>query len=45
MPDPAAAGGSEAERADAFRRTRDELRRRLGMMFDRDAPSGSPPRR
>jgi len=45
MPDPAAAGGSEAERADAFRRTRDELRRRLGMMFDRDAPSGSLPQR
>lgn len=42
LPDPAAAGGSEAERADAFRSTRDELRRRLEMVFDRDAPSGSP---
>ena len=46
LPDPAAVGGSEAERADAFRRTRDELRRRLGVMFDRDVPSGTPsPRR
>ena len=41
LPDPAAVGGSDADRADAFRRTRDELRRRLEMMFDRDAPSGS----
>jgi len=45
LPDPAAVGGSEAERADAFRSTRDELRRRLGMVFDRDAPSGSQPPR
>jgi len=42
LTDPAAVGGSDADRADAFRRTRDELRRRLGAVFDRDAPSGSP---
>ena len=41
LPDPAGVGGSEADRADAFRRTRDELRRRLGVMFDRDASFGS----
>ena len=40
LPDPAAVGGSEAERAEAFRRTRDELRRRLGVVFDRGEPSG-----
>ena len=45
LPDPAAVGGSEDERADAFRSTRDELRRRLEVMFDRDAPSGSPSQR
>jgi arsenate reductase len=33
LPDPAAAGGSEADRADAFRRTRDELQRRLSVVF------------
>jgi arsenate reductase len=33
LPDPAGAGGSDAERADAFRRTRDELRRRLAAVF------------
>jgi arsenate reductase len=33
LPDPAAVGGSEADRADAFRRTRDELRRRLAAVF------------
>ena len=37
LPDPAGAGGSEADRADAFRRTRDELRRRLAVVFGRDA--------
>jgi arsenate reductase len=42
LPDPAGAGGSEADRADAFRRTRNELRRRLGVLFGRDAPSGTP---
>ncbi len=29
LPDPAAVGGSEHDRLEAFRRTRDELRRRL----------------
>jgi len=33
LPDPAGVGGSEADRAEAFRRTRDELRRRLGAVF------------
>ena len=41
LPDPAGVGGSEADKADAFRRTRDELRRRLGVLFDRDTPPGS----
>lgn len=41
LPDPAAVGGSEADRADAFRRTRDELRRRLKAVFEPDAPSGA----
>jgi arsenate reductase len=38
LPDPAAVGGSDAERADAFRRTRDEVRRRLAVVFASDAP-------
>ncbi len=42
LPDPAGVGGSDLDRADAFRRTRDELRRRLGVVFDQDAPSGTP---
>jgi len=33
LPDPAGVGGSEADRADAFRKTRDELRRRLAIVF------------
>lgn len=33
MPDPAAADGSPADRLDAFRAVRDELRRRLGEVF------------
>jgi arsenate reductase len=33
LPDPAAVGGSEAERLDAFRKVRDELRRRIGDFF------------
>jgi arsenate reductase len=45
LPDPAAAGGSEAERADAFRRTRDELRRRLTAVFRPGAPGGPTARR
>jgi arsenate reductase len=35
LPDPATVGGSEPDRADAFRRTRDELRRRLAAVFAR----------
>jgi arsenate reductase len=38
LPDPAAAGGSESDRLVAFRRTRDELRRRLEVVFARGAP-------
>jgi arsenate reductase len=41
LPDPAAVGGSEADRADTFRRTRDELQRRLRVVFDPGAPSGT----
>jgi protein-tyrosine-phosphatase len=33
LPDPAAVNGSEAERLDAFRRVRDELRRRIKDFF------------
>jgi arsenate reductase len=33
LPDPAAVSGSEAERLNAFRRVRDELRRRIGDFF------------
>jgi arsenate reductase len=33
LPDPAGVDGSEADRADAFRRTLDELRRRLAALF------------
>lgn len=35
LPDPAAAGGSDEERLQAFRDVRDELRRRLGAVFVR----------
>jgi arsenate reductase len=35
LPDPASVGGSEVDKADAFRRTRDELRRRLAAVFTR----------
>lgn len=34
LPDPAAATGSEEEQLDAFRVVRDELRSRLGVLFD-----------
>jgi protein-tyrosine-phosphatase len=37
LPDPAGVGGSEADKADAFRKTRDELRRRLQIVFAQDA--------
>lgn len=33
LPDPAGVSGTDADRLDAFRRTRDELRRRLGVVF------------
>jgi protein-tyrosine-phosphatase len=33
LPDPAAVNGSEAERLDAFRKVRDELRRRIRDFF------------
>ncbi|HET9555432.1 MAG TPA: arsenate reductase ArsC [Anaeromyxobacteraceae bacterium] len=33
LPDPASAGATEAERLQAFREVRDELRRRLGVVF------------
>jgi arsenate reductase len=33
LPDPGAVQGSEEERLTAFRRTRDELRRRIGVVF------------
>jgi len=36
LPDPAAVGDSESDRLVAFRRTRDELRRRLEAVFLRD---------
>ena len=42
LPDPAAVTGSEEERLDAFRATRDEIRRRLGVLFgDTHAGAGA----
>jgi len=38
LPDPAGVVGAEADRADAFRKTRDELRRRLAVVFPGEAP-------
>jgi arsenate reductase len=38
LPDPASVGSSEADRVDAFRRTRDELRRRLAVVFAHNGP-------
>jgi arsenate reductase len=35
LPDPAAAGATEEERLQAFREVRDELRRRLAIVFAR----------
>jgi arsenate reductase len=43
LADPAGVGGSDADRADAFRRTRDELRRRLGVVFAPGASAGTQP--
>ena len=42
LPDPAAVTGSEEARLDAFRKTRDELRRRLEAFFAGAAPGGQP---
>jgi arsenate reductase len=42
LPDPAAAEGSVEERLAAFRRTRDELRRRLEALFAAGGPAGTP---
>jgi len=39
LPDPAAANGSEAERLDAFRKVRDELRRRIADLLAQFASS------
>ena len=38
--DPASVGGSVADRADAFRHTRDELRRQLAAVFAHGEPGG-----
>lgn len=43
LPDPAAAAGSEEERLQAFRNVRDELRRRLGVLFGGDTPPSQQP--
>jgi arsenate reductase len=40
LPDPAAVSGSEAERLNAFRKVRDELRRRIGDFFAQPGSSG-----
>jgi len=39
LPDPAALDGGEPERLDAFRRTRDELRRRIAALRANDGHS------
>jgi protein-tyrosine-phosphatase len=36
LPDPAAAGGDESDRLNAFRRTRDELRLRIAALLAHD---------
>jgi arsenate reductase len=41
LPDPAAAEGSDEARLQAFRGVRDELRRRLAVVFGRGAPAGA----
>jgi len=40
LPDPAAVTGPERERLDAFRKTRDELRRRIEALFAGREPEG-----
>ena len=42
LPDPAAAVGTPEEQLDAFREVRDELRRRLAVVFGRQARSSVP---
>lgn len=42
LPDPAGVDGSESDRADAFRRTRDQLRRRLAALFAHSQPEAAP---
>jgi arsenate reductase len=42
LPDPAAVTGDGAARLEAFRRTRDELRRRLAEFFAEGATAGHP---
>jgi len=37
LPDPIAAEGTEQDRLDAFRRTRDELKQRLQIFFSKEA--------
>jgi arsenate reductase len=39
LPDPDGVSGSDQDRAEAFRRTRDELRRRLGALFAPGPPA------
>jgi arsenate reductase len=41
LPDPAAAEGSDEDRLQAFRVVRDELRRRLAVVFGRGSPAGA----
>jgi arsenate reductase len=40
LPDPAGVTGSESHRLDAFRQTRDELQRRLRVVFGKNTPIG-----
>ena len=42
LPDPGVFQGSEEDRLDAFRRTRDELRRRIGALFTGGDHAGEP---
>jgi len=42
LPDPGAFQGSEVDRLDAFRRTRDELHRRIGALFTGGEHAGEP---
>ena len=42
LPDPAAAVGTPEEQLDAFREVRDELRKRLAVVFRRRARSSVP---